>query len=100
MDDETISSRIAKEVFGVMLETGERPRAVVEARGLEQVTDVGRLETVVDKLMSENPDKVAAYRGGKTGLLGFFVGGVMRETQGKANPQLVQALVQERLREE
>ncbi len=100
VDDETISSRIAKEVFGVMLETGERPRAVVEARGLEQVTDVGRLETVVDKLMSENPDKVAAYRGGKTGLLGFFVGGVMRETQGKANPQLVQALVQERLREE
>ena len=98
VDDGTISSRIAKEVFEVMLQAGESPKAIVEARGLEQVTDLRKLEPVVDKLMTENPDKVAAYRGGKTGLLGFFVGGVMRETQGKANPQLVQEMVQERLR--
>ena len=100
VDDTTISSRIAKEVFEVMLQTGESPKAIVEARGLEQVTDLGKLEPIVDALLAKNPDKVAAYRGGKGGLLGFFVGGVMRETQGKANPQLVQELVQERLQKE
>ena len=100
VDDGTISSRIAKEVFEVTLQTGESPKAIVEARGLEQVTDLGKLEPIVDALLAKNPDKVAAYRGGKGGLLGFFVGGVMRETQGKANPQLVQELVQERLQKE
>ena len=100
VDDTTISSRIAKEVFEVTLQTGESPKAIVKARGLEQVTDVGRLEPIVDALLAKNPDKVAAYRGGKGGLLGFFVGGVMRETQGKANPQLVQEMVQERLQKE
>ena len=97
VDEETISKRSAKDVFETMLRTGDNPTDIIAREGLEQVTDTGELEPIVDDLIAQNPDKVTAYRGGKTGLLGFFVGQVMRETKGTANPQLVQDLLTRKL---
>jgi aspartyl-tRNA(Asn)/glutamyl-tRNA(Gln) amidotransferase subunit B len=97
IDSERISGRIAKEVFGAMLEGGGDPRQIVIERGLEQITDRSALEPIVDALLAAHPDKVEEYRGGRDGLLGFFVGQVMRETSGTANPELVQELVREKL---
>ncbi|GEM44540.1 glutamine--tRNA ligase/YqeY domain fusion protein [Deinococcus cellulosilyticus] len=88
-----ISNRIAKDVLAEALESGKDPSAIVEEKGLKQVSDTGALEAVIRQVMDQNPDKVAAYRGGKTGLMGFFVGQVMRETRGQGNPQLVNELV-------
>ncbi|CAN5810857.1 glutamine--tRNA ligase/YqeY domain fusion protein [soil metagenome] len=92
VDDGTINLRIAKDVFNEMVVSGKNPRDIIAAQGLEQVTDVSALEPLIDKLLRDNADKVAAYRGGKTGLMGFFVGAAMRETGGRANPQLVKEL--------
>lgn len=97
VEDGTLSTRLAKEVFAEMAETGRGAREIVAARGLEQVSDAGALEAVIDRLIAQNPDKASAYRGGKTGLLGFFVGQLMRETNGQANPQLAQDLVKRKL---
>ncbi len=93
----TINGRIAKDVLAEALETGAAPVEIVETRGLRQISDAGAIEPIVDRLVAENPDKVRAFRGGKTALAGFFVGQVMRETQGRANPQLVQDLVARKL---
>ena len=93
----TISSKIAKTVYEEMCHTGEVPQAIVQAKGLTQVSDTGALEAHVDAVMAANPDKVEAYRGGKAKLIGFFVGQVMRATHGKANPQIVNDLLQEKL---
>jgi glutaminyl-tRNA synthetase len=92
-----ISRRIAKDVLAEMVQTGQTPTAIVDQKGLEQVSDTAALAPIVDRLLDENPEKVAALRAGKTGLLGFFVGQVMRETQGKADPKIVQQLLSERL---
>ena len=97
VDDGTLSTRLAKEVFAEMAGSGQAAGEIVAARGLEQVSDAGALEPLVDALVARHPDKVDAYRGGKTGLLGFFVGQLMRETKGQANPQLAQALVKRKL---
>ena len=97
IDEGVISSHSAKEVFAELVTGGGSPRAVVEARGLAQVADREALEPLVARLLAAHPDKVAGYRAGKTGLMGFFVGQVMRETQGRANPQLVQALLSQQL---
>ncbi len=97
VDNGTLSTRLAKEVFAEMAESGQAAGEIVAARGLEQVSDAGVLEPIVDALMARHPDKVDAYRGGKTGLLGFFVGQLMRETKGQANPQLAQELVKQKL---
>ena len=97
IEDGTLSTRLAKEVFAEMAEGGRKAREIVAARGLEQVSDAGTLEPIVDALIARNPDKAAAYRGGKTGLLGFFVGQLMKETKGQANPQLAQELVRQKL---
>lgn len=95
--DNTISGRIAKEVFEIMLETGEAPGAIVEKRGLKQVTDTGAIDAAIDAVLAANPDKVAEYRGGKDKLFGFFVGQVMKATQGKANPALVNDTLKKKL---
>lgn len=100
VDDDTINSRIAKEVFAEMVSSGKKPRDIIEAQGLEQVTDSKALEPLIDKLIAKNPDKLSAYRSGKTGLLGFFVGQTMRETGGKANPQLVKEMLLAKLKGE
>ncbi len=97
IDSGKISGKIAKDVFAAMMESGDDPREIVRDRGLEQVTDRGALEPIVEALLAAHADKVIEYRNGKTGLLGFFVGQVMRETRGTANPELVQELVREKL---
>ncbi len=92
-----INTRIAKDVLAEAQESGTDPVEIVRQKGLRQVSDKATLEAIVDRILAQNPDKVAAYRAGKTGLLGFFVGQVMRETQGQANPQLLQELVSQKL---
>lgn len=92
-----INTRIARDVLAAALETGADPVEIVEQRGLTQVSDATAMAPIVDRLIAENPDKVAAYHAGKTAIVGFFVGQVMRETQGRANPQVVQDLVTRRL---
>jgi len=87
--DGTISGTIAKQVFEIMLETGQGAGAIVEERGLKQTSDTGAIDAEVDKVLAANADKVAEYRGGKPQLFGFFVGQVMKAMQGKANPKLV-----------
>jgi aspartyl-tRNA(Asn)/glutamyl-tRNA(Gln) amidotransferase subunit B len=91
-----ISSKIAKEVFEHMWAGEGAPKAVVEARGLVQVTDTGAIEAVVDKLIAANPDKAAAVKE-KPQAIGWFVGQVMKETGGKANPAAVNAILKARL---
>jgi aspartyl-tRNA(Asn)/glutamyl-tRNA(Gln) amidotransferase subunit B len=93
--DGTISGRLAKDVFAAMVETGKAPAAIVEERGLRQVTDTGAIDAAIAAVMAAQADKVAEYRSGKDKLFGFFVGQVMKATQGKANP----ALLNERLRQ-
>jgi aspartyl-tRNA(Asn)/glutamyl-tRNA(Gln) amidotransferase subunit B len=87
--DNTISGRIAKDVFAEMFATGKRPGAIVEEKGLRQVTDTGAIDAVIDAVIAKNQDKLAEYRSGKDKLFGFFVGQVMKESGGKANPALV-----------
>ncbi len=96
--DGTISGRIAKDVFAEMLETGEKPSVIVEKKGLRQVTDTGAIDKAIDDVMAANADKVAEYRSGKDKLFGFFVGQVMRATQGKANPALVNDILARKLK--
>ncbi len=97
IDDEVISGKIAKTVFDEMVASGKTPKAIVEEKGLVQVTDQSAIEVVVDKVIADCPDEVAAYQAGKKKLLGFFVGRVMKETQGKANPQMVNTLLKKKL---
>lgn len=92
-----INTRIAKDVLAEALQSGEAPVEIVRKKGLKQVSSPEALEPIVERILAENPDKVSAFRAGKTGLLSFFVGQVMRETQGQANPQLVQDLVRQKL---
>jgi aspartyl-tRNA(Asn)/glutamyl-tRNA(Gln) amidotransferase subunit B len=94
IQDNTISGRIAKDVFAEMFETGKAPGAIVEAKGLRQVTDTGAIDAAIDDILAKNADKVAEYRSGKDKLFGFFVGQVMKATAGKANP----AMLNERLK--
>ena len=95
--DKTINGRIAKDVFEAMLETGKSPAAIVEERGLRQVTDTGAIETAVAAVLAGNPDKVAEYKAGKDKLFGFFVGQTMKAMGGKGNPALVNEAVKARL---
>lgn len=97
ISDGTISNRIAKTVLEKTIETGIDPLEMIATEGLKQVSDSGALEVIVDAVMIANPDKVAAYKSGRTGLLGFFVGQVMQQTKGTGNPQMVQELVRQKL---
>ncbi len=94
--DETISGKIAKDVFAIMFETGGAPQTIVEERGLRQVTDTSVIERAVDDVIASNPDKVAEYRE-KPKLIGWFVGQVMKATGGKANPSAVNEILKRRL---
>ncbi len=93
----TISGKIAKTVFAEMVATGDSPEKIVQEKNLVQVTDQGAIEAVIDEVLAENPDQVERYKGGKTKLLGFFVGQVMKKTKGKANPQMVNTILKEKL---
>lgn len=94
---EVISGKIAKDVFEIMSETGENPEKIVEEKGLKQVTDTSAIEAIIEKVIVDNPDNVAAYKNGKTNLAGWFVGQTLKLSQGKANPQIVNKLVKEKL---
>jgi aspartyl-tRNA(Asn)/glutamyl-tRNA(Gln) amidotransferase subunit B len=95
--DGTISSRLAKDVFAEMVASGANPGAIVEAKGLRQVTDSGAIEAAIDTVLAAQADKVAEFRAGRDKLYGFFVGQVMRATQGTANPALVNELLKKKL---
>ena len=95
--DGTLSGSLAKQVFEIMLETGDAPAKIVEDRGMKQTSDTGAIEAVVAKVLADNGDKVAQYMGGKEALFGFFVGQTMKAMQGKANPQVVNELVKKGL---
>ncbi len=95
--DGTISGRTAKDVFTDMFETGKAAGAIVEEKGLKQVSDTGAIEAVIDEVMAREDAKVAEYRGGKDKLFGFFVGQVMKASGGKANPKVVNELLRKKL---
>jgi aspartyl-tRNA(Asn)/glutamyl-tRNA(Gln) amidotransferase subunit B len=95
--DGTISGRLAKDVFAEMVASGADPGAIVEAKGLRQVTDSAAIEAVIDTVLAAQTDKVAEYRAGRDKLYGFFVGQIMRATEGKANPGLVNELLRKKL---
>jgi aspartyl-tRNA(Asn)/glutamyl-tRNA(Gln) amidotransferase subunit B len=92
-----VSSTVAKDVFERAWTSGQRPRAIVEADGLAQVTDTAALAAIVDAVMAQHADAVAQYRGGKTGTFGFLVGQVMKQSGGKANPKVVSELLRRAL---
>ena len=97
INDGTISGRIAKEVFDAMADTGTAPEEIIQARGLVQISDETHLREVARSVIAANPKEVESYRKGKTGLLAFFVGQVMKATKGQANPTLTNAVVKELL---
>ena len=97
IDAGTINRNIAKTVFEEMFNTGKLPDQIVKEKGLEQVTDTGEIEAAVDAVIANSPKEVERYKGGEEKLIGFFVGQVMKETKGKANPGVVNKLIKEKL---
>ncbi len=97
IDEEIISNKIAKQVFEEMVKTGENPSKIVEDKGLVQITDVNIISPIIDEVIAKNPDNVAKYKAGNDKLFGFFVGQVLKATDGKANPKVVNDLVMEKL---
>jgi aspartyl-tRNA(Asn)/glutamyl-tRNA(Gln) amidotransferase subunit B len=95
--DETISGKIAKDVFELMWSEGRTADEIIEAEGLKQITDTGAIEKFIDEVMAANPKQLAEYRSGKDKLFGFFVGQVMKQTGGKANPAQVNELLKKKL---
>ncbi len=96
--DNTISGKIAKQVFEEMWQGSATADAIIEAKGLRQITDSGAIEKIIDQVIADNPGQVEQYLGGKDKLFGFFVGQVMKATQGKANPAEVNKMLKEKLR--
>jgi aspartyl-tRNA(Asn)/glutamyl-tRNA(Gln) amidotransferase subunit B len=95
--DNTISGKLAKEVFEVMWADGSDADTVIEARGLKQITDSGAIEKMIEEIMAANPKQLADYRAGKDKLFGFFVGQAMKISGGKANPALLNELLKKKL---
>lgn len=96
--DNTISGKIAKEVFDAMWQGQGDADAIIESKGLKQITDTGAIEALVDEVIANNPDQVEQFKAGKEKVLGFFVGQIMKATQGKANPAQVNQLLREKLK--
>jgi aspartyl-tRNA(Asn)/glutamyl-tRNA(Gln) amidotransferase subunit B len=92
-----VTNRLAKDVFEIMFETGDDPEKIVEERGMKQVTDTGAIEAAVDEAIANGAKQVEQYRGGNEKILGWFVGQVMKATQGKANPQTVNQILRQKL---
>ena len=95
--DGTLSGSLAKQVFEIMLETGDDPARIVEEKGLKQTSDTGAIEAAIAEILSANADKVDQYKGGKEALFGFFVGQTMKAMAGKANPKVVNELLKKAL---
>ncbi|MDX1483801.1 MAG: Asp-tRNA(Asn)/Glu-tRNA(Gln) amidotransferase subunit GatB [Alphaproteobacteria bacterium] len=99
INDGTVSNRLAKDVFEEMAASGKAAEVVVEEKGLKQITDTGTIEAEVDKVIAGNPDQVAQFKGGNEKVLGWFVGQIMKATQGKANPGAVNEILRKKLSE-
>ncbi|HQJ31402.1 MAG TPA: Asp-tRNA(Asn)/Glu-tRNA(Gln) amidotransferase GatCAB subunit B, partial [Syntrophales bacterium] len=97
IEEGTISGKMAKEISEEMYRTGKGPKEIIEEQGLVQITDEAALIPVIEKVIAANPTQLAQYRGGKDKLFGYFVGQVMKATQGKANPQLINELLKKML---
>lgn len=97
--DGTISGKIAKEVFEIMAETSKKPSVIVEEKGLKQVSDTGAIEALIADILAQNADKVAEIKAGKDKLKGWFVGQIMKASQGKVNPALANQLLDKKLAE-
>ena len=98
IDDQTISGKIGKAIFEEMCISGISPDEIIESQGLKQISDDGAIEEIINSVINDNPTQVEAYLGGKDKLFGFFVGQVMKLTQGKANPKTVNAILKEKLK--
>ena len=97
IEDQTISGKIAKNVFDEMFKTKKKAKDIIEKQGLKQITDTGAIETLIDKVLENNKDKVDEYKSGKEKLFGYFVGQVMQETKGTANPGIVNDILKKKL---
>ena len=97
IDAGEISGKMAKQVFEKLYETGDDPETIISQEDLRQISDEDQLTSIVDRVLESNPEKVEAYRAGKAGLLGFFMGQVMKETRGQANPQMVSQMLEGKL---
>ena len=97
LSDDTISNRIAKDVFEEMVANGGDPEAIVEEKGLKQITDTGEIEAAVDQVIADNPEQAQQFKEGNQKVAGWFVGQVMKATRGKANPQMVNELLRKKL---
>lgn len=98
IDNNTISGKMAKTVFLEMWNSGQDPEQIVKEKGLTQITDNSAIEKIIDEVMAANPQQVSDYKGGKTKVFGFFVGAVMKASKGQANPDLVNKLLQDKLK--
>jgi aspartyl-tRNA(Asn)/glutamyl-tRNA(Gln) amidotransferase subunit B len=97
INDKTINANSAKQVFHEMLDSEENPNQIIERQGLKQISDTHEMEAVVQKVLQQNPQEMRAYREGKKNLFGFFMGQIMRLSQGKANPQVVKEILEKKL---
>jgi len=97
IDANTISNKIGKDILPELLTKGGSPKAIVEREGLVQISDSGAIETAIDAVIAANPKELEQYRGGKTKLLGFFVGQVMKQTGGRADPKMTNQLLAKKL---
>ena len=95
IDNNTISSKIAKTVFEEMFETGKEPKAIVEEKGLVQITDENALQEIVNRVVENNPQSIIDYKAGRDRAIGYLVGQIMKETKGKANPGIVNKMLLE-----
>ena len=96
-DKSEISGGQAKEIFEIVLKTGREPDEIAETEGLKQVSDTGAIEAAIDDILANNEDKVEQYKDGKDKLFGFFVGQTMKAMKGKANPQVVNQILKDKL---
>ncbi len=100
VEDGTINGKIAKKVFGSMVETGRAPKVIIDEQGLAQVTDTGAIEEEIRRVLDASPSQVAQYKEGKTNVIGYFVGQVMKATKGAANPKAVNEILRRLLDEQ
>ncbi len=97
ISDGTISGKIAKDILEDIWESGNAVSEIIDSKGLKQISDTGEIEKVIDEILENNKSQVEAYKSGKDKLFGFFVGQVMKATQGKANPGMVNQLLKDKL---
>jgi aspartyl-tRNA(Asn)/glutamyl-tRNA(Gln) amidotransferase subunit B len=100
IDQDKISGKIAKTVFDAMLDTGKAPQQIVSEQGLEQVSDLGSIESAIDQVLATNSKQVDQYKAGNEKVFGFLVGQIMKATHGKANPQKVNEILRGKLKPE